>query len=235
MKIRFLAIAFVIFIYVAGAHAQGGDGKPDVKEQFAQLKQSMAENKARLQNYQWLETTEVSIKGDTKKDEQKACHYGPDGKVVKTLLGPEAAPKEPPGGLKGKIVKKKMAEMKDYSSRLKGLISHYVPPDPERLQASFQAGKANLNMSSAGGGSLIFSDYYKPGDKVTIGFDTTTKKLTNYDVNTYLDGTEDVVTLTNQFSTLPDATNYLQQTVLSSKSKQIEIKTSNSNYGPVNQ
>jgi hypothetical protein len=182
-----------------------------------------------------LETTQVSVKGEVKKTEQKACHYGPDGKVVKTSIGPvPAPPKSLPRGLRGRVVEKKTDEMKDYMDRLKGLISHYVPPDPSRMQTSAQAGKANLDVSSAGISSLSFADYYKPDDKVSIAFDSEAKKLRGYDVDTYLDDPKnDIVTLKNQFASLPDGTNYLQQTVLDSKGKQIQITTTNSDYGPM--
>jgi hypothetical protein len=209
--------------------AQDGNSA-QVREQVAQLKQAVAKNRVQLKKYQWIEATEVSVKGETKKDEQSSCHYGPDGKVVKTKIGVESQPKDLPGGLRGKMAKKKIGEMKDYMDRLKALIGHYAPPDSEMMQASFRAGKANLNLSSGGLSSLTFRDYYKQGDEVTFGFDTAAKKLTNYDVNTYLDGPKDVVTLANQFATLPDNTNYVQQTILTSKSKEIEIKKTNSQY-----
>jgi hypothetical protein len=103
------------------------------------------------------------------------------------------------------------------------------------MQTSFQAGKANLDRSSSGLASLSFSDYYKAGDKIAIGFDTAAKRLRSYDVNSYLDSLKDVVTMTNQFASLPDGTNFLQQTILTSKSKEIEITTTNSDYTPVGQ
>jgi len=241
MKFHTLTIFLTAVVSVAvtasdSQTAGSAAGQGDLKQKFAALKQSMAENKARLRKYQWIESTEVSIKGDVKKDQQKACHYGPDGTVQKTPIGPPPAPaKEPPGGLRGKVVTKKVDEMKDYMDRLKGLISHYVPPDSQKMQSAFQAGNANLNQSSAGTASLSFTNYYKQGDKVTVSFDSASKKLTSYDVETYLDGPKDVVTLSNQFASLPDNSNYLQQTILTSKSKQIEIKTTNSDYTPIPQ
>jgi hypothetical protein len=145
---------------------------------------------------------------------------------------PEEA-KAPPGGLRGKIVKKKVAEMKDYTDRLKSLVSHYAPPNPDRLRAAAQAGRASLNLAE-GVATLTFTDYYKPGDKVTFTFDTAAKRLKNYDVDTYLDDPKkDVVTLTNEFATLPDGTNYLQQTVLDATGKEIQIKTTNSGHSLV--
>ena len=66
---------------------------------------------------------------------------------------------------------------------------------------------------------------------MAFSFDTASKKLTNYDVNTYLDDPKkDVVNLTNQFASLPDGTNYLQQTALKAQEKQIQITTTNSGY-----
>lgn len=211
---------------------QGGG---DQQQRVAELKQSLAANQAKLKMYQWTETTQMAVKGETKKEEQQLCHYGPDGKVVKTPIGPPPAQKEPPRGIKGKIVEKKTGEMQDYVERLKSLISNYAPPDPQKLQAAKQAGNANLNLS-AGQAVLTFHDYYKPGDVVSFAFDTSTKRLRSYDVNTYLDDPKnDIVTLTNQFASLPDGTNYLQQTVLDSKGKQIQITTTNTNYGPASQ
>ncbi len=125
--------------------------------------------------------------------------------------------------------------MKDYMDRLKSLIGHYAPPDPQRMQAAMQAGKASTNVSGDVA-TLTFNDYYKAGDKVAFAFDTQARKVQSYDVNTYLDDPKkDIVTLTNQFASLPDGTNYLQETVLDAKEKQIQIKTTNSGHSLVAQ
>ena len=42
--------------------------------------------------------TEISLKGEVKKRDQKDCKYGPDGKVRKTPLTSGAAPQAEPGG-----------------------------------------------------------------------------------------------------------------------------------------
>jgi hypothetical protein len=199
-----------------------------------ELKESLAANQSKLKAYQWSQTTVVSIKGKTRKDEQAQCRYGPDGKIQKTPVGPPPEqPKQAPGGLKGKIIEKKVGEMKDYMDRLKGLISHYAPPDPQKIQAAKEAGRVNSAVSG-GSATITVHDYYKTGDQVAFGFDPGAKKLTSYNVSTYLDDPKkDIVTLTNQFASLPDGTNYLQQTVLKAQGKQIQITTTNSGYSPV--
>jgi hypothetical protein len=231
----FFSMLLVVAVNAVWAQGQTG-GNPDLKQKVAELKQSVAANQAKLHGYQWTQTTQVALKGETKKDSEYTCLYGPDGKVQKTLVGaPEPQKELPTRGLKGKIVQKKVGEMKDYTERLKSLVSHYAPPNPEMIQAAIQAGKSSLDVSG-GIATITFADYYKPGDKVAFAFDTSEKKLQSYNVNTYLDDPKkDIVTLVNQFATLPDGTNYLQHTVLDAQGKQLQMTTTNSGYTKIAQ
>jgi hypothetical protein len=233
MKIGAPSILILAAIPALWCQQEPAAASAALQQRLAELKKSVAANQAKLKKYQWLQVTQVSIKGENKKEEQAQCRYGPDGKLEKTPVGVPPRPEEPPKGLKGKIVAKKIEEMKDYTDRLKSLISHYAPPDSQRMQAAAQAGRANLNIAQ-GVATLAFRDYYKAGDQVAFTFDTVAKKLTSYDVNTYLDDPkQDVVTLTNQFASLPDGTNYLAQTVLDATGKQIKITTINQGHSPV--
>jgi len=63
------------------------------------------------------------------------------------------------------------------------------------MQASFQDGKAALQPSGEEIAMLVFRDYVKPGDTVTLAFDTVAKKVRSFDVNSYPDAPEDAVTL----------------------------------------
>ncbi len=198
-----------------------------VQEKLAAVKQSMAENKQRLQQYQWIETTQLNLKGDAKPPSQKLCQYGPDGQVRKTPIGVQ---QEPSGGrLKKRVIEKKKAEMQDYMQDVKGVLGMYVPPDPIRMQQAYQLGKLSLN--PAGGiMNLVFRDYAQPGDQMTLTFDTATKKIISLDINTYMGNAKDAVTLHVQMASLPDGTNYVQQSVLSASAKQLVVTTSNANY-----
>jgi hypothetical protein len=200
-----------------------------LKEKLAAMKQSIAANQAKLKTYAWVETTEMSLKGEVKKREQKECKFGADGKVQKTSIGAPPEPKKQARGLKGKIVEKKVDEFQDYMERFGSLVSRYVPPDPQAMQAAFQSGKAALTPPA----SLVFTDYIKPGDKVTISQDPTTKKLKQFYVSTYLDGPEDAVQIDVGFSSLADGTNHVDKVVLASAKKELQIKTTNFDYKKV--
>ncbi|HMD43461.1 MAG TPA: hypothetical protein VKH45_10325 [Candidatus Acidoferrum sp.] len=201
---------------------------PELQQKLAAVKQSAAENQQRLHQYQWTETTQLTLKGDPKPASTNLCHYGPDGQVQKTLISPP--PQQPSGGrLKQRVIEKKKAEMKDYMGDVKALLGQYVPPDPQKMQAAYQAGKLSLN--PAGGlVNLVFKDYSIPGDQMTLTFDGANKKIVSVSVNTYMGEEKDAVTLQIQMASLPDGTNYVQQSVLTATAKQLVVTTTNSNY-----
>jgi hypothetical protein len=200
----------------------------DLQQRLAAVKEVAAENKQKLRQYQWIETTQLTLKGDTKPPSQNMCQYGPDGQVQKTPIGPP--PQQPSGGrLKQRIIEKKKEEMQDYMGEVKGLLGMYVPPDPQKMAQAYQAGKVSLN-PAGGVVNLVFRDYAQPGDQMTLSFDTAARKITSLNVNTYMGAAKDAVTLEVQMASLPDGTNYAQQTILNASAKHLVVTTTNSNY-----
>src|SRR4249920_2218051 len=116
---------------------------PSPQEKITALKESLAANQAALKQYSWIETTAISMKGEVKKQEQKQCYYGADGKVQKTPVAgaaPKPASPPPSGGRRGgrvkqNIVENKVDEMKEYMASVAALVHQYVPPDPKKIQA----------------------------------------------------------------------------------------------------
>jgi len=222
--------ALTAFVLAAPVFSQEAGANPELQQKVAALKQSVAQNQQALRQYTWTEKMETIFKGETKSTKFSQCQYGPDGTVQKTPLGAAQPPPQKQRGVKGKIVEKKKDEMKDYMERVASLIKRYVPPEGSQMQESLQSGKAALQPSGGGIATLVFRDYAKPGDTVKLTFDTTSKKIQGYDVNTYLDAPEDVVTLKVVFNSLPDGTNYVAQTVLDATAKQVQIRTTSSSY-----
>src|SRR5271168_4649879 len=106
---RLVIIGAIALLTGVAAMAQNGE----VQQKLAAAKQAAAQNKQRLRQYQWTETTQLTLKGDPKPATENLCQYGPDGQVQKTPIG--APPAAPSGGrLKQRIVEKKKAEMVDY-------------------------------------------------------------------------------------------------------------------------
>jgi hypothetical protein len=225
-----MRMATTTALVVLGAHATGAqDPKAAVQEKVAAIKEAMAKNQASLRQYSWTAHTEVSVKGEVKNQKDELCHYGPDGKVVKTPLS-APPPARQARGMKGKIIEKKKEEMKDYMERAGTLIAHYVPPSSEKMQESLQTGKASLSEADSGFAVLVFKDYYKPGDALTLKFDRAAKKLSKINVDSFLDDASDKVLLDVTFEALPDGTNCVGRTHLRADAKQIDVNVQNVDY-----
>jgi hypothetical protein len=238
----FVLALTVLFLTVA-AFPQKPDaagGKQGMQEKVAALKQSIAENQAALRRYTWTESTEISLKGEVKKREQNQCHYGPDGKVVKTPIqsGDQAQQQQAEEGrrrggrLKEAVVEHKVGELKDYMEQVAALVHQYVPPDSQKIQGAVEAGNVSIQPEPSQNISTItIRNYLKPGDSVALNFDPRAKKIRSYNVQTFLkDPKDDPVKLNVTFASLPDGTNYPQQTVLDAPAKQIQVKVTNSGY-----
>jgi hypothetical protein len=235
------AFALLLFTIALGAPQTKAtpQGDSTAKQQkIAALKESLARNQAALKQYTWTETTQISLKGEVKKQEQKQCHYGPDGKVQKVSIGPAAPAPEQASGRRGRlkehVVEKKVGELKDYMQSVSALIQEYVPPDPQKIQAAYAAGNVSVTPMT-GVLNLVIKNYVQPQDSVTLGFGMAAKKISSYNVQSYLGETKDAVTLNVTFATLPDGTNYPQKTVLDATAKQIQVTTTNSNYTKLSQ
>jgi hypothetical protein len=54
-----------------------------------------------------------------------------------------------------------------------------APPDPARIDRARQAGKISLN-PAGGAVNLIFADFVKPGDVMTVTFDIASKTIASF-------------------------------------------------------
>src|SRR5580693_4444228 len=221
---RVIVIGAIALAASVAAIAQNGE----LQQKLAAVKQAAAENKQQLRQYQWTETTQLTLKGDPKPASEKLCQYGPDGQVQKNPIGPP--PQQPSGGrLKQRVIEKKKEEMQDYMQGVRSVLSMYVPPNPQNMEQAYQAGKVSIN--PAGGLlNLVFRDYAQPGDEMTLTFDPGAKRIISLNINTYMDNPKDVVTLQVQMAMLPDGTSYDQQSILNATAKQLVVTTTNSHY-----
>jgi hypothetical protein len=225
-----IAAAFIAVMSLAiPSFAQMGGGSPELQQKLQALKQASAENKQQLMQYQWVETTVLTYKGEDKPPKQDLCRYS-NGQVQKVPIGePAQQPSGRQGRLKQRAVEKKKSEIEDYLQQAKAVISLYVPPDPQKMQQAFEA--HNVSIVPGGGvAQLVFKNYALPGDQMTIAFDMATKKIQSLNVNSYVGDPKDSISLATQFASLPNGPNYVSQTVLNAPSKDVKVTTTNSQY-----
>ena len=203
---------------------------PEVQQRVAALKQSVARDQQSIRQYQWIETTVISLKGDEKSRQQKQCYYGADGVLQKVTVD-ASPPPDKKRGIRGRVVARKTEELTDYMKQAVALVKTYVPPDPARIQAVKDAGKVSVDLPGAGHGVRVnLRDYGKPGDVLTVEVDPASNRVTGLTVATYLSDAKDTVTLNVSFLSLQDGTGYPATEGLVAQAKNLTVNVTNSGY-----
>jgi hypothetical protein len=205
------------------------------QERVAAIKQSLGESQQLLRQYEWIETTAISLNGEEKSRKQNRCYYGADG-VLQKVPVTAPAPESKKRGLRGKIVANKKEELSDYMQSAAALMKSYIPPDPAKLQAVQQAGKVSIDMLEPGKRVKVnFADYAKPGDKLGVELDVEGNRLLGLTVGSYLAEPKDAVQLDARFGLLNDGASYPQQITLNAPAKNMVVTVENSGYRKVGQ
>ncbi len=220
----------VLFVTLAalGTMALAAAQAPTSEERVAALKANLATSQTLLKQYEWIEVTVLSLKGEEKSRTEFRCYWGADGKVQKVPVG--ATPStDKKRGLRGKIVEKKKGELGEYMDSAVELVKSYVPPDPARIEAVKSAGK--MSLTPAGSRMRIdFADYQKPGDKLSVELDMAKNTLLGLTVASWLKDAQDVISLKAGFGSLNDGATYPAEITLSAPSQNLEVKITNSGY-----
>jgi hypothetical protein len=225
-SLRILAQAALFLVSGSLVLAQ----QPAAQERVLALKASLAASQAALKQYEWIETTVISLKGEEKSRQQERCYYGAEGKVQKVPLT-AAPPAEKKRGLRGKIAEKKKEELTDYMKSAVGLVKTYVPPSPAKIQAVKDAGKLSIEVLEPGKRArLNLRDYEKPGDNLGVELDLSNNHPLGFKVSTYLDDAKDVVTLDVRMGQLNDGSTYASNIALDAKAKNLTVTVQNSGY-----
>lgn len=198
------------------------------------LKATVAASQAVLKQYEWVETTVISLKGAEKSRQMNRCYYGADGGVQKVPLT-TPPPTKKKRGLRGKIAEAKKEELTDYMKEAVALVKSYVPPTPALIQAAKDAGKVSLDVLQLGKRArLNFRDYLKAGDNLGVEVDLTSNHLLALTVKTQLDSANDPVDLQARMATLADGTGYPATITLNAPAKKLTVKVDNSGYRKLN-
>ncbi|MBP6875499.1 MAG: hypothetical protein KBD56_05470 [Candidatus Eisenbacteria bacterium] len=226
---RLVTFAILGALILAGA-GQAISQTSALQERIAAVKESLLKSQTLLRQYEWTETRVLSLKGEERSRIVSRCSYGADGNVQKVLVS--QTPEEKAGGLKGKIIEKKRAEIKAYMQSATDLMKSYVLPDPARIEAAWNAGKTSVTKAEPRG-RLDIPDYEKPGDVLSIEIDMEKNTLLGLTVATWMKDAKDKVTLSTAFASLDDGATYPAEIILIAPSQSLEVKTTNSDYKKV--
>lgn len=206
---------------------------PATQEHIAAIKQSLADSQKKLQRYEWIETTVITLKGEEKSSVQNRCYHGADGVLQKVEVGEHEEDGHKPRGLRGRIAEHKKAELTESMKKAVALMHRYVPPPPDGFQSCKDAGEVSVALLDPGKRlSLEFRDFVLKGDLFALEVDLTTNRLLSATVSSYLDTPDDPVELKIRFAGLIDGSDatYPAEVVVNLKSEQLVVDQKNTGY-----
>jgi hypothetical protein len=205
-----------------------------IPERVNALKTNLVASQVALRQYEWIETTVVSLKGEEKSRKAQRCYYGADGVLQKVVVDASPPPEKKPG-LRGRIAANKTEELTDYMQNAVSLVKSYVPPDPARVQAAKDAGKVSIDMLVPGQSVRInLRDYLKSGDNLGVAVDLATNRIAAVTVASYLDNRADAVTMNATMGQLNDGTSYASGITLNAPTKNLTVFVQNTGYRKTN-
>ena len=219
------------------------DGRPAAQaaatpdQVVAALKQNLAESQKRLRQYQWIETTAISLKGEEKSRKQQRVYYGADGKLTKLPIGepqPQAARRRRAVAAGASRSNRREQEGRDAGVHGKGRQPDpSVRPAQPRADPAGQGRRQRPAASAAGGkGRIELRNFVQPSDLLAIDVDAKASNLRAQRRDVSREA-EDAVMLAVGFASLPDGTSYVAQTTLDAKAKNIPVVVENSGYRPL--
>lgn len=223
---RHLAFVLATCCLLAGP---AGAQEQDLQARTAAARQAAARNQQSLASYGWIEKVELRLKGELKSTKVSQCRYGADGKVIKTPIV-EPPPPQKKGGVRGRVIERKVDDMKEDLEAAAALVHAYVPPSGERLVAVADAGGVSGAQAAPGFVMLRFAGYRKPGDTLALTFESAMKSLKQMQVATWLDDPKAPVSLAVTMASLADGTDYPGKVVLALPARQLEVTIINSNH-----
>lgn len=207
ITLLFVSVPLLLLIPTAGAQTTGD-----------KIAANTAENAKLLRQYTWKQRTAVKYKGEEKFVRVKQVKFDPDGKKQDSVLS-EKTEKPPSGPIRRAIADHKRAEMKDYvDNKLYGFIESYLPPKADKLKAALPTAQIGAVGNAMG---LTMKNYQQPGDTLTIGFDSATRRMLRLELDTKLEN--DPVTVTVDMGLVPNGPTYPAQTKIKVPAKDIEV------------
>lgn len=200
---------------------------PDVATAVQQFGQAAKANAVALKAYSWKMRVAVTLKGQAKPAKLFQMRYDRDGKLQKTELTAAAPPPPKQRGLRGRMLKRKVAEAKEYAADLAELCKGYLAPSAEVLQAFF----ARATTAQTPGGTLQLSadGVISPGDRLTYEIDAQTHALRRIAFHATLDG--DPVDGSVEMSSVPGGgPNYAARTIVKAPGKNLMATIENYEY-----
>jgi hypothetical protein len=199
----------------------------------AGIGQSMKQNAEALKRYSYKRRTEITVKDRSLGTRVDLVRYV-DGKMeTASVEAPPPLAQSGRGGLRGKIVEKKIAkkkeEMKEDRERLESLLHSYLSPGSDAMRNMLA--KATISRTAPGPDAdikVVATGVAKPSDSFTLVWSVVNHRPVSIEIRAELDGKP--VQLAVEYSVLKDGPFYAARTLISVPKKETVIRIDTSDY-----
>jgi hypothetical protein len=190
-----------------------------------QVSAAAAANRAQLANYVWTRTVQVFVGGELKNTVVSSQAVGPDGKIVTTAVSSSPTDKVP-GGIRGDIAKKKIAEMKAYVDDALQVSVTYLYMSKGKMVDFFDNGGISQSGSTI---TIKGSNVNKPNDQLTMQVATgTLAYISQIFSSTVTSG--DAISGTINYKTFSNGLTAINNGELDLPAKNMKLMVSNTGY-----
>jgi hypothetical protein len=190
-----------------------------------QVSSAVAANRAQLKSYVWTRTIQVFSEGLLKTTIVSSMSVGPDGKMVATAVS--NTPAEPlPGGIRGNIAKKKIAEIKAYVDDAVQISAGYIYMSKGKMVDYFDNGSISQSGNTI---TVNGTNAVKPNDQFTMNLTAGTLAFVSLNIkSTTTSG--DAMTETCNYKTFSNGLTAFNDGELDLPAKSMKLMITNSNY-----
>ena len=191
-----------------------------------QVSGAAAANRAQLASYVWTRTVQIFSAGELKNTIVSSLSIGPDGKMVTTAVSSTPTSSAPTKGIRGKVAKDKMDDMKSYIDDAITVSMGYLYMSKGKMVDFFNA--AGISKT---GNTLVVngSNVNKTNDQLTLNLDASTLAFISQTFkSTVTSG--DALAGTVNYKTFSNGLTAIDNAELNLPAKNLKLMVSNSNY-----
>jgi hypothetical protein len=219
MKKAFIFCSFLITM-IQSVSAQGNKTNLSL-----QVSAAATANRAQLASYVWTRTVQVFVSGELKNTIVSSLAVGADGKIVTTAVSSTPTDKIP-GGIRGDIAKKKIAEMKTYVDDAIQVSMGYIYLSKGKMVDFFDAAGISQSGNTV---TVKGSNVNKPNDQLILNFKPGTYAYISQSFNsTVTNG--DAISGTINYQTFNNGLTAINNGELDLPAKNMKLMISNQNY-----
>jgi TRAP-type C4-dicarboxylate transport system substrate-binding protein len=190
-----------------------------------QVSAAASANRAQLASYVWSRTVQVFVGGELKLTTVSSMAVGSDGKIVTTAVSSTPAEKLP-GGIRGDIAKKKIADLKTYAEDGIKVSLSYLYMSKGKMVDFFDGATITQSGNTV---TVKGSNVNKPKDQLTLNFTKGSYAYISQNFNsTVTNG--DAVSGTINYQTFNNGLTAINNGELDLPAKNMKLMISNQNY-----